>query len=477
MIIDILSHGAVFDGVTDDTAAFQSAIAAFHHGGTLLVPVGKTIISSPIVTNKPILIKSSVRGDISSNTNGSPNAKPVIRWAGVSGAYMFTIKPATVGDVVWGGGSEGIEWDGAGLAAAAVHLDSTKYAVFDGKVRNVTWAGLLISSASGSTGNFSMKNHVKSMEFVWGTADACKPASGVVMIGNWTTVPSTQQFVGDVSGLVYDGDLVRIQETDNAQIRSLHGVVQSGGSGSALNITAGGAQPSHHTVIGYAVGPIKIESGVIGTKFEHYNSEGGGISQVSPSPKWDGELIDYVTGCVYKSHTYALREKIELGSSDFRGVGTTTTDFALQWNTLTFPEGLTSVASLISPPDYSMGDGFIEGVEILYGGNGTNTGNTVLEIRVSTAANGTSAAAVTPEKAQSAAVSFPGQYVQGSHTFTFSPELGYTKGDSIYLSIRRLGADINDTQTQAINLLGARILYRATGPASAGSGAYFIPQW
>lgn len=475
--VNILDFGAVCDGLTDDTVAFQAAIAALPNGGTILVPMAKTVISEALVANVPVLMKADgVRGDISSNTNGSgfANAGPIIRWDGAVGEFMFTVEPANIGDVVWGGGSAGIEWDGGSKAAAGVHLNNTKYAYFDGKFRNVLWKGLVVSSMSGNTSNFSMKNHIPSIEFVWGTDEACKPAGGLLLMGNWTDVPATQQYIGDISGLVYDGDLVDIQATDNAQFRSVHSVTQSGGTGVAMHIQNNGAQPSSHTHIGYAVGHIKTETGVVGTKIEHYNSEAGTISG---SGKWDGELIDYVTGEVFKSHTYSLRKKIELTAAAFRGNNTATADFALQWTTLTFPEGVTSIASLIMPPPYDMGDGVIEGVEVLFGSNNTNTGNTKLELRMSAAANGTSTAAVTPEKVQAATVAFPGQYVQGSYTFAFSPELGYTKGDTLYLSIRRLGTDAADTQTQAIHLLGARILYRGTGPASAGSGTYNIPQW
>lgn len=483
-VVNIKDFGAVFDGVTDDTAAFQAAMAALPNGGVVLLPMGRTIISQPLITNVPILLKSGVRGDISSNTNGGgyATAKPLIRWAGAAGAYMFTIKPAIVGNVVWGGGASGIEWDGAALAATAVHLDNTKYAHFDGKVRNVTWAGLLISSISGSTGNFSMKNHVPSMEFVWGTADEAKPASGIVMVGNWTNVPSTQQYVGDISGLVYNGDLVRIEATDNAQLGSIHGVVQSGGTGLALNIKniAGTAQSSNHTSIGYLVGPMRQDNGVLGTMIKHFNSETSGVAQLSGSSSYNAEIVDYQTGSTFKSHTFALRKKIEVRAGDFRSLiraPMASGDFALQWNTLVWPDGVTSIASAVTPTLYDMEAGVIEGVEILYGSNNPGGGNVRFQVYASTVANGSSGGVVTPEATPLITAAVGGQYVANAVTAVFSPELAFSRGDSLYLSITRLGADAADTNTASIQLLGARILYRSNGPSSSGSGTYVVPQW
>lgn len=483
-MIDVTAYGAVFDGVTDDTAAFQAAIAALPHGGTIMVPMGVSIISQPLVANQPVLLKADTRGDISANTNGGgyATAKPLIRWAGAAAAYMFTIQPATAGNVVWGGGSEGIEWDGGLLAAVAVHFDNTKYTLFDGKVRNVTWAGVLVSSMSGTTGNFSMKNHIRSYEFVWGSQDACKAASGLVMAGNWTTVPSTQQYVGDITGLVYNGDLVRIEATDNAQLGSIHGVVQAGGTGLALNIKniAGSAQPSSHTSIGYLVGPMRQDNGVLGTMIKHYNSETSGIAQLSGASSYNGEIADYVTGAVFKSHTFALRKKIEVTAADFRALARApmgNADFALQWNTLTFPDGITSIASMVMPTLYDMEDGVIESVEIMYGSNSPGGGNVRFQVYASTVASASSGGVVTPEAMPIVTAPVGGQYVHNAYTVPFAPEISFTRGNHLYLSITRLGTDGADTNTAAIHLLGARILYRSTGPASPGSGTYYIPQW
>jgi hypothetical protein len=59
----------------------------------------------------------------------------------------------------------------------------------------------------------------------------------------------------------------------------------------------------------------------------------------------------------------------------------------------------------------------------------------------------------------------------GTSKYTFA------RGDMIFLSLRRLATDGADTDPADLLLLGARINYRATGPASPGSGTYDIPNW
>ena len=480
--VSVKDFGAVGDGVTNDTAAIQAAIDAVASigGGQVFFEEGVYLITSGLIANIGVILNGQSRTDVSSNTNGSgvTSARPTIYWGGAAGGYMFTVEPANVGDCVWGGGSIEIEWNGGDAAAVGVHLNNTKYAVFDGKVRQVTFAGVLVDSQNGSVGNFSMKNHIRSLEFVWGVAVACQNANGLYLAGNGTTVPSTQQLVGDVSGLVYNGALVRIGETDNAQFQSVHASVQSPGTGCAVDIRNVGAQPSNHNVFFYCVGPVKFDNGLIGNNFVSYNSEGGGFTQLVGSSNWIGALTDYVTGDQYVSHVWQLRDKISIKSSDLVGESGTTavTNFCLQWPCLSIAGATDGKAACVIPAPYWLDDGQITGVELVVGTNGTSGGNYVLQVDMST---GTSAAiAVTPERTQSNTVAAGAQYTPTTYTFDFfGVPLPFTKNDHIFLKIRRDGAHIADTNTDTMMILGARILYQGAGPNSAGSGTYYIPNW
>ena len=478
-IVNVKDFGAVGNGTTDDTAAIQAAInqVASLGGGKVIFNMGIYLITARLTANVGVLLDGEVRTDVSANTNGGSSAKPRIVWGGVSGETMFRISPATIGDCVWGGGATNIEWDGASLAAAGVWLDNTKYAEFDGKVRNVTYAGVIVDSTSGATNNFSMKNHITSLEFVWGTSAPCQPAIGLLLAGGGATIPSTQQYVGDVSGLTYNGAMIQIASTDNAQIQSVHGVVQGGGTGCAVKILNVGSQPSSHTFIAYCVGVIQQDNGIIGTDVLDYVSEGGGITQLAGSSTWDGDLIDYVTGERYLSHKWALRDKISLKAGDFiADAAMAPTAFALQWNSPTYSATLDQTASCIIPAPYWLNDGSIEGLELIVGSNGTSSGDYVIKADLST---GTSAAiAVTPEQTQTQTLAPGAQYTPTTYSFTFGgTPLYFTKYDHIFVKFTRLGTNVSDTNTDPLMLLGARVMYVGDGPNSPGSGTYYIPAW
>lgn len=472
-----------YDGTGSSVSdtAFISAIAALSHGGEVLIPSGASLtLSTPLVSNKAVLFRAAVRGDISSNTNGGGygSSKPIIRWTGSAGAYMYTIRPQNTGDVIWGGGSQGVEWDGNALAATAVHLDNTKFAKFDGKVRSVTYAGVVVDSQSGSVGNFSQQNIID-LEFIWGVAAACQGAHGLVLGGNGATVPATQQQLGSVTGLIYNGYLIRIAETDNCFGRFVNAAVQAPGTGGALLQVNAGAQPANHNNFFHLVGPVVNDANIIGPFIAHYNSEGGGISQSAGTSVWSGELVDYVTGRTYSSHKYKLREKISIPPAAFAGDTNSGADkLASVWQTLTWPETGGDVdISAVLPDLYAFDNGTISAVEILYAPIGASAGNLRFQTYLSTVADSASAPLITPDGDVSTTVAAGAQYTLGRAVLTFGSPVAITKGDTIFISLRRKSGDAADTHTGSVAFLGARILYTSTGPNSAGSGAYSVPEW
>ncbi len=479
--LSVLQFGAKGDGVHDDAPHFRSAINYLVSigGGKLRVPIttGVYTINSALTALGPVLLSGEVRTDDTSNTNGSGGAvgRPVIK-AGAAIPWMYQVKSPVAGNVVWGGGSESIEWVGGNLATRAVWLNNTKFAVFDGKVRDVIYAGVQVDSVNGSPGNFSMKNHIRSLEFVWGAAPAAQNANGLVLGGNGTNVPSTQQLIGDVSGLVYNGSLVLIAETDNAQFQSVHGVVQSGGSGAAIKINFAGAQPSNHNHFTYAVGPVKIDAGIVGTNFINYVSEGGGITQLAGTSLWDGSLIDYVSGRRYNSPAYTLRDKMTIKPGEFAfGAGVTTGKLAGLWDGYIMPNGSTTTASVVIAAPYNWGGGAFSGFEILTSSNDASAGFYRLRVRASVGIS--QPIVVTPQVDFFATVPAGAQYAPQKNTIAFPFVLNFAAGDNIFLVIERIGADAADTNLDGMFLLGARLLYRSFGPNSSGSGVYDIPPW
>lgn len=470
-------------GEDDNWQSIQNAIndAEASGGGEVVFSCKNYAISNTLVAAKGVLLRGPTRVDLSTNTNGSDISTttngPRIIWIGSFGKVMFEVKSDTFGECVWGGGAVDIEWNGSNTAGFGVHLNNTKYSRFRGKVRQVTFAGVQVSSVNGTTSNFSMKNHIESLEFTWGVSDACKDAIGLNLIGNLSNVSATQQLCGDISGLVYNGALVRIAETDNAQFQSVHGVVQSGGSGCAVKIINAGAQPSHHNIFHYVVGPVRQDSGIIGTFFGTYNSEGGGISQLAGNSSWDGELVDYVTGRRFGSRKYKLRDVLAVpaGALTFSS-GAADVSLASLWTGKSLGSDVPAECSFMSPPPSDWADGKITGVDVVVGTNGTYGGNCVLELILS--ATTSQVATITPEKTEISTFSSPIQYVPTKFSFNLGGiPLAYSKGEFIFLRVKRLIYNTGDTTTDGMIILGVNIYYTSTGPNSAGSGHYYVPFW
>lgn len=476
---DVVSLKDYCDGTgADDSVGLQNAINALGaSGGAIVVPPGgKYYFGTPLVANAPITWFGWY-GDVSANTNGSgvTAATPVFYWTGAVGAKMFTMKPATVGTAIFGGGSVGVSWDGNNAAGIAVAFDNCVASIFDGDVRKVTIAGVDVSSDSGSTTNFSERVRIVRLNFVWGVAAACQGAHGLRLRGNGVNVPATQHQLGEISGLVYNGNLVDIAECDNVKAGKVHGVVQAGGTGAAVRLRAGGAQGAINCLFLYLVGPYVEDAGLHGNHVGHYNSEGGSFNSGSV---WHGKLLDYVTGKLYESHRYRLQKKILISSGDWVGDGAAgAQDLGLQWRSVMLPDAATSSASAIVIDDGDLDDGTITGVEIIVGTNGTSGGNYDLRIRCSTAAMDSQSGLVTPAYDTTAVYAAPAQYNMRRYTITFGTPLTYTKGNGLMLRVQRIGADATDTNTDPMNLIAARILYQGKGPHSAGSGTYTIPSW
>ena len=88
---NIRDFGAVGDGRTDDTIAFKSAVAfiASRNGGTLLIPEGDFVVTSPVALVSGINIQGVSGISTTAPTNNVVSKSPSrIKWLGKSGAIF-----------------------------------------------------------------------------------------------------------------------------------------------------------------------------------------------------------------------------------------------------------------------------------------------------------------------------------------------------------------------------------------------------
>src|SRR5689334_12012882 len=121
----------------DDAPAFQVACNLLTSGGVICLDQKTYGFGSSVIANTPVLLRSvsseTEASEITNNTNGGAASVPRIKWVGgSSNAAMFSVKPAITGNLVFGGGSMGIEWDGNAQISTGVNLDNTEGAVLSG---------------------------------------------------------------------------------------------------------------------------------------------------------------------------------------------------------------------------------------------------------------------------------------------------------------------------------------------------------
>lgn len=456
----------------DETDKLESALLDMEGrgGGTLVFDSNMKIgLSRPLYSHTGVLFQCDNANDLSTNTNGSGAPSTIIRWVGeYTPGYMYEISPLTLGECIWGGGSKGIEWDCSGLAAGAVHLDNTKEAYFFGKVRSPAYIGVLVDSRSGVPGNFSQNNHL-SLQFVYGASALTENAHGLFLAGNGTNVPSTQQYVYSVTGLTANGFGLVVAETDNCKIAYVN--IARIGNGGSIQFRNGGAQPANANVVQYVAGRVDHGNGLYGNRTLHAVSEGGGFSGNS---QWDGDILDYVTARLFTSHKYSMRKWLNFSSGDF--MGDYFSDSALQWRSLTLPNGISrSSATATLPTDYDLANGAIETLELTYTTNGSADGNVILRFKISCVPLGGSL--VNPQHTWETSVPQAATYKLSRFSYPIFPTLLYNKGDTILVSVIRISDSILDTSQSSLDIIGLRLNYKSKGPDSHGSGTFNVPDW
>jgi len=469
VMFNVTLFGADPTGVKDSTDAFQKAVSACTAagGGTVYIPNGRYLISSQVTITKPILVVGAGYGNDGSNTNGLNTGITTISWNGAPGGTMFYFKSATANNYLFGGGIVDCLINGENLAGVGIRGSSIGYMRFKAEIRKVRQDGLLIDAANGSLSQF---NVIEELKFVYGSSVDVANANGLRLSGS--TIGVTQNHIMNVEGLYKNGDLVRVESSDNNTFEKIHGFVDAGGTGKTLRLANANGGVAYNNLFVYFSGAVHAETGTFGNRILHFTSEGGSVSAATGA-QLHYNVEDYSTSGVFQTHEYAMSDQkdIPVGAMAIMDVATAGIA-ALQWPCFDLPDAADSRIGLSLPPVYKWNNGTIQKVRIWFTSDTNNTSKQwAIRVRALSVPSGSSS--TTPKYDQnlmSPVVDLPYR----TQYFDVPVNVAYTKDDFFYLSIMRLGNDVGDTALGKIQILGVTIFYQGTGPYSPGSGPFAV---
>ena len=150
-IVNVKDFGAVGDGVHDDTAAIQAAIASIADvGGIVFLPSGKYAISSTLILGNGTTTSVSTQNGIS--VRGASAYSTSIEWVGAAGGQI-----AAIAGICQGNSFGDLTMDGKNIAEKGLEIVSGQYAQWEQLlIRNCDIClklNTLSAVPSGQTGN------------------------------------------------------------------------------------------------------------------------------------------------------------------------------------------------------------------------------------------------------------------------------------------------------------------------------------
>jgi hypothetical protein len=269
-----------------------------------------------------------------------------------------------------------------------------------------------------------------------------------------------------LSGLVYDGDMLRlVGNVDN--IRAVvHASISN--NGNSINMVNGATKHPRNNVFEYVAGTINTSTGSFGNIVLHMPSEGTKITGTGQLHL--NSLVDYLTGERFATPTYTVQDNVFVQPAGMFLAGSAAQGAAAAlWSSVVFGFASNGSAAFNLTP-YNWHQGEIVSITLVYsmGGTGTSEG-VVFKIRASTRST---LGIPTPEVDQNFTFSVSdNQNVEAKEVCTFSTALAYTKGDTLLVNIQRLPTDAADTAARDVDLLGVIVTYNSYGPTNMKSGS------
>lgn len=298
MFINVRDHGAIGDGVTDDTVAIQSIINNAGEYTRIYFPTGKYLLTSAITINKPVYLYGDGFGQTSNNTNGSSAGATTIIFKTQtngfvvnSGNYIFNV---TISDM---------EIVGSNMCTNGISLYSGVMCnLLNLHIRECQNSGILITNNIDYLCQF---NRVCNYDYVYGTTSATENSAALKISGNADKLV-TQNYIENIRSLCKNNAIV-LSNTDNNVFTKCFGYSINS---KMLLIT----DNANNNYFDYITGQVEQKNSYANV-LNHWTSEGATMKMDDTNPI-SYDIVDYVTGEPFKTDFYWMSKTLNYGVGD-----------------------------------------------------------------------------------------------------------------------------------------------------------------
>ena len=443
MFINVLDHGAIGDGIADDTIAIQSIINNAGEYTRIYFPTGKYLITSAITITKPVYLYGDGFGQTANNTNGTSEGSTTIIFKTSSngfvvnsGNYIFNV---TISDM---------EIVGSNVCTNGISLYSGVMCnLLNLHIRECQNSGILVTNNIDYLCQF---NRICNYDYVYGTSSASENSTALKISGNADRL-TTQNYIENIRSLCKNNAIV-LSNTDNNVFTKCFGYSVNS---KMLLLT----DNANNNYFDYIVGQVE-QKGSYGNALNHWISEGATMKMDDNNPI-SYNIIDYVTGEPFKTDFYWMSKTLNYGVGSI-AIGPNTGSYISN-------DGIpyikfTGAGSIgLGQKFHNFNNGTITTIDIYY----FATAPATLEL-------------------QYTYNRIADQHSLVEHKVTGSVTLSATVPGAMYKMIVPLGQAIqkNDLITfslkssaeNTIGIIGMDINYIGAGPYSAGSGPFDVPR-
>jgi len=461
--VDVLTYGAIGDGVADDTAALLAAFAYCSLTHTpLIFPLGTFTTTEKLPVTGGFHIRGPGFGDDTSGATNPATWPCSILWTGANDGtdYIIDVKSETAGNFVYDFHIDGVALRGDNKAYGGIRYASTRHSGFGHLwVDRCRGCHFMIDCSnaavnSQTTGRF--------LRVTAGSNAATLNAVGFEIFSDLAQ-GNTRVHIDRIDGTTQDGDAVVIGNVDSSTFTRIQ-TDSSGGKGLRLRGTTGSNTKACRKVfIGmYGGSEVYAEDGSK-SAIAWVNSEGTSVT-CEAGASLDYSVLDRKNGRRFSSARQVIDDKVSLFSIN-AGLAHTGTPVigtlgAQAASGILFDAASTEAWQWTFRPPRRWHTGWVTGFEITGIPVSDGGGNIVWQVGVASRPLGTAlGAALTSE---SFTVAAPATAILDNNILTFATPIDiFNATDTVIVRLSRLGGDGADTLASDYMVIEPRIIFRA----------------